>query len=38
MKHFGMFHLDLLCSKKLSDSNKSNDGNKTLNQIMHLVC
>lgn len=37
MKHFWMFHLDLLHSAKLSDTNTSNDRNKTLYLIMHLV-
>lgn len=32
-----MFRLDLLYSKKLSDTNASNDRNETLYLIMHLV-
>lgn len=37
MKQFWIFNLDLLRSTKLSDINASNDRNKTLSLIMHLV-
>lgn len=40
MKHFWMFHQDLLYSKKFSDTNASSDRNETFLEtykIMHLV-
>lgn len=37
MKRFWIFHLDLLYADKLSDTNASNDRNKTSYLIMQFV-